>query len=452
MIDDYERLGVVAQTATTTVWKAFDPALKRPVALKQVTRPDAADTTLREAAVLARLRHPNIVSVHDIFDEDSTVWLVEQWVNGASLSAVLTRTGRLRAIDAFALIHGALQGLSYAHDMDVVHGDVTPANILIDDTGTPMLVDFGLAASADATSVGGTPGYMAPETAGGTPFDKCSDVYSSCVVLTELLKGARLFPQSALTAARQQTEVPELDGIERPIAAVLQTGLDPNPEARPTDGKTLLAQLEAAIEETHGRGWLALAGLGAIGSTAATISAGVTLTGTTVAAETPGATAASSGRSLLTRGKLIAAGATVAAVIAAVAAFFVLRPGPPRETASEQSQTTTIISPPGAAPAAAAAAGPWWRGSYGSTQGPDRVTVTSDCPRCDANFLALGGAGLMRWNGAGWQGTISFMCGPYVLTATPTEVVDGTVHALSYTTTATGCSPAAGGTLTRMGD
>ena len=93
-----------------------------------------------------------------------------------------------------ALIHGALQGLCYAHGRDVVHGDIAPANILIDQTGTPMLVDFGLAVTPGHLSLGGTPGYMAPEAAAGQPVDKRSDVYSSCVVLAELLTGARRCP------------------------------------------------------------------------------------------------------------------------------------------------------------------------------------------------------------------------------------------------------------------
>jgi serine/threonine protein kinase len=202
--------------------------------------------------------------------------LIEQWITGAPLSAVLAATGKFRAIDALALIHGALQGLSYAHGREVVHGDVTPANILIDQSGTPMLVDFGLAVSPGQTSLGGTPGYMAPEAAAGQPVDKRSDVYSSCVVLAELLTGARLFTTTnSLALTRQQaTAAPRLGRIERPVAAVLGIGLHPRPDDRPTDAETLLTQLESAIEETHGRRWLAAAGLGAIGSTAATIAAG----------------------------------------------------------------------------------------------------------------------------------------------------------------------------------
>jgi serine/threonine protein kinase len=212
-------------------------------------------------------------------------------------------------------------------------------------------VDFGLAVSPGQMSLGGTPGYMAPEAAAGRSVDKRSDVYSSCVVLAELLKGARLFTTaSSLALAREQASAaPALGGIEAPVAAVLSTGLHPRPDDRPADAQTLLTQLESAIEETHGRRWLAAAGLGAIGSTAATIAAGIELTTATATASTGTTTAAAAkpGTSTLSRGKLIAAGAVV---IAALAAFLLLRPEPPQPAAA-QSPT-----PPAAAAAAASQA------------------------------------------------------------------------------------------------
>jgi hypothetical protein len=354
VLADYERVGVLTRGAHSTVWKGFDPALKRDVALKQLTDHDAAVAARREARVLAGLKHPNIVAVYDVLDDDG-VWLIEQWISGASLSAVLARTGKLRAIDALALVHGALSGLAYAHGRDVVHGDVAPSNILIDGAGTPMLVDFGLAVTPGQTSLGGTPGYMAPEAAAGKAVDQRSDVYSSCVVLAELLKGARLFPQSSLAAThRQSLGTPKLDGIEAPVAAVLGTGLDTAPDNRHPDAAVLLADLEDAIERTRGRGWIAGAGLGAIGSTAATIAAGTTLTGTATAATTSAATTSTSATtsksatSTLSRGKLLAAGATLAAIIIAVIAVLLLRSTPPplEQTAAQ------ITAPPAGATAA----------------------------------------------------------------------------------------------------
>jgi serine/threonine protein kinase len=176
-----------------------------------------------------------------------------------------------------------------------------------------MLVDFGLAVSPGHTSMGGTPGYMAPEAAAGQPVDKRSDVYGTCVVLTELLKGTRLFPQTGALAATHQQ---------------------------------------------------AAAGLGGLGTTAATITAGVTLTGTAATAGGVATTSSGTGAATatLTRGKLFAAGGIGAAVIAAVAAFLVFRPDPPQQTATSAPTTTT--PPPGASPAAAGTDGPLLRGTY----------------------------------------------------------------------------------------
>jgi serine/threonine protein kinase len=390
MLADYERVGVVARGAHSTIWKGFDPGLKRDVALKQLSGSGAAEAARREAAALAGLRHPNILSVYDVLDDAEGVWLIEQWITGAPLTAVLAVTGKLRGIDALALIHGALQGLSYAHGRDVVHGDITPANILIDESGTPMLVDFGLAVTPGHLSLGGTPGYMAPEAAAGRPVDKRSDVYGSCVVLAELLTGARLFTNvSSLALTREQASAaPRLDGIEAPVAAVLTIGLQPRPDDRPADAETLLTQLESAIEETHGRRWLAAAGLGAIGSTAATIAGGIELTtatatastGTTAATATAstGTTAAKSGTSTPSRGKLIAVAATVAALIVVIVAFLLLRstPPPPRNTAA--------TPPPGAAatpPPAAAASPPMLSGTYQMHFGP------TDCGAATSGVL-----------------------------------------------------------------
>src|SRR6478609_6527866 len=166
-IGPYELLGKVAQSTTSTVWKAHDPLLDRDVALKQVDRTGNPDALHQEAAVLAALDHPNIVRVIDIITTDDTTWLVEEWVDGATLGAV----------------RGALQGLAYAHDRGIIHGDIAPGNILVDLTGVSKLVDFGTGH--------GTTGYHSPEVANGQPAGKPSDVYSAAAVLADLLTDTR---------------------------------------------------------------------------------------------------------------------------------------------------------------------------------------------------------------------------------------------------------------------
>ncbi len=156
------------------------------------------------------------------------------------------------------------------------------------------------------------------------------------------------------------------------------------------------------------------------------------------------------GPSVSTKGLLIAAGA-FGAVVVAVAAFFILRPDTPQQTAAQESPTTITSPLPGAIPGAAAPEGPGFRGTYNwrnSSGQAGTVTVTSDCPTCDATATSEGRTGIYHWTGTGWTYTADCR----TETVTPTVVVNGIVQEAS--TQASGC-PGAGsntGTLTRVGD
>ena len=154
-----------------------------------------------------------------------------------------------------------------------------------------------------------------------------------------------------------------------------------------------------------------------------------------------------SGRSILTKGRLIAAGGIVVAA-AAIIAFVAMRPDQPEPTRSSAPSTTTTSPTPGASPAVAAPAGPWLRGTYRTHYyGMDKeVTVTSDCPACDATFIGPGPAVVAHWNGIGWT-LPDLGCGnPGPLT--PTVVANGTVQEFSFWN---GCSHEQSGTYTRIG-
>ena len=212
-----------------------------------------------------------------------------------------------------------------------------------------MLVDFGLAVSPGHLSLGGTRATWRPRPLRANPWISVPMCTAAVSCWPNCSPARRLFTTaSSLALTREQAAAaPQLDGIRRPVAAVLSAGLHPRPDDRPADSEMLLAQLESAIEETHGRRWLAAAGLGAIGSTAATVAAGTALTGATATAGTGTTVAAGAkaGTSKLSRGKVIGAAAAGAAIIA-VAAFTLLRPASPQPTAA---QTPT---PPAAATAA----------------------------------------------------------------------------------------------------
>jgi tRNA A-37 threonylcarbamoyl transferase component Bud32 len=201
---DLEILGVIGQGGMGVVYKARQPRLDRIVALKILlphlgAAPDFAERFLREARTLARLNHPNIVTVHDFGERAGFFHLVMEYVDGVNLRQAM-RAGRFAPEQALAVVPKICEALQYAHDENVLHRDIKPENILIDSRGRVKIADFGIAkllgqAAGDfaLTHSGarlGTPAYMAPEQI-ETPadVDHRADIYSLGVVFYEMLTG-----------------------------------------------------------------------------------------------------------------------------------------------------------------------------------------------------------------------------------------------------------------------
>jgi tetratricopeptide (TPR) repeat protein len=177
-----ERLGAGAMG---TVFAAFDPTLERTVAIKVLKHGDAS--VLAEARALAKLAHPNVVTVYDAGVLDDLVYIVMELVAGARLRTWAREPGR-NWRDVMRAARDAAQGLSAAHDAGLVHRDIKPDNIVVG-TDRARVLDFGLAAASDDGKRAGTPGYMAPEVLAGHAATRLSDQYSFGVTLFEALYG-----------------------------------------------------------------------------------------------------------------------------------------------------------------------------------------------------------------------------------------------------------------------
>jgi len=182
------------------VWLGRDTVLGREVALKRIgmmpgaTLPDLQRAE-REARLAARLNHPHVVAVYDLVTEGDETWLVMEYVEGVTLSALIKRDGALTPDEAAPLIRQAADALAAAHAAGIIHRDVKPSNMLVTPDGSVKLTDFGIArAEADASLtqtglVTGSPAYLSPEVASGATAHEASDVWSLGATLYHALAG-----------------------------------------------------------------------------------------------------------------------------------------------------------------------------------------------------------------------------------------------------------------------
>ncbi|HEX2849154.1 MAG TPA: serine/threonine-protein kinase [Acidimicrobiales bacterium] len=250
------------------VYDGHDERLQRPVAVKLLrsgasTRPDVRRRFEAEARSAARLIHRNAVAVFDSGEEDGVPFLVMERLPGTTLADRIAG-GPLDADEARRIAIEVLAALAAAHRAGIVHRDVKPANVLLDDDGTAKVADFGIAKSLDVDvdltstdQVVGTPAYVAPERIGGERATPAADIYSVGVVLYEMLTGQKAFPGANAVSVAYRVRHEAADPIRevRPdvppaLARVVERAMAKDPAGRYRSADEMAAALAAAGEET----------------------------------------------------------------------------------------------------------------------------------------------------------------------------------------------------------
>ena len=284
-MDELERLGkyeirsVLGKGAMGVVFKAFDPHIERAVAVKTI-RKDMVDPELareymarfkNEARAAGRLHHPNIVGVYEFGEDESVAYIAMEYVEGAGLREYLNSRTSFDFGQLVALMTQLLNALEFAHERGVVHRDIKPTNLIVTKEGQLKVADFGVARvdASTLTSAGmviGTPSYMSPEQCMGKETDARSDVFSTGIVLYELLTGQKPFNGSVATITYKichEEPVPpsKLSALKLPQAVdrMVRTALAKQPAERFQSARAFndalreVAQLSVEVDDGLGR-------------------------------------------------------------------------------------------------------------------------------------------------------------------------------------------------------
>lgn len=266
---------LIGRGGMATVFRGYDLTLGRQVAIKLLNRDLADDNSFRtrfrlEAQAASRMAHPTIVRVYDAGEDtetspDGTVrpvpYIVMELVHGALLKDIIS-AGPVPVDDAVRYVDGILEALEYSHRAGVVHRDIKPGNVMVTDAGQVKVMDFGIARAvsdssstvAETTAIIGTAAYFSPEQAKGEPVDARADVYSSGVVLYELLAGRPPFRGESPVAVAYQhvSEAPVApsevnESVPRSLDTVVLRALAKDPFQRYQDAAAFRDALDATV-------------------------------------------------------------------------------------------------------------------------------------------------------------------------------------------------------------
>ena len=253
------------------VYRAWDGRLDREVALKLIRRSDASPThpdsvTVREGRLLARVSHPNIVTVHgaDIVNGEVGVWM--EFIRGRTLEACVCDQGPFGVADAAAIGIAVCRALAAVHSAGLIHRDVKAQNVMRQDDGRVVLMDFGAGQLAEGATAGvvGTPLYLAPELLAGSPATPQSDVYSLGVLVYHLVTGRYPVDGKSVSdvrdAHRRQEKTPlrtARPNVPGPFALVVERSLSADPAKRFDGAEEFEVALARATPTSRRRRWVA---------------------------------------------------------------------------------------------------------------------------------------------------------------------------------------------------
>lgn len=233
----YEVRGFIGQGGMATVYLGYQEDIDREVAIKILPPhpgmdPQFFDRFQNEAKTIAKLQHPHILSVFDFGQEDDILYLIMPYVTGGSMKSLIDK-GALPLARVASLLQDIASAIDYAHRHGVIHRDIKPDNILVDDEGHPILTDFGIAklleSNANFTATGGflgTPAYMAPEQGQGKPnIDGRADIYALGLVVYEMMTGMHPYASSSETPMQIMFK-----HVSDPVPTLQNSGMDYAPE------------------------------------------------------------------------------------------------------------------------------------------------------------------------------------------------------------------------------
>ena len=254
----------------SVVYEAVEESLHRVVALKVIPEPlsrEAEDVRRfhQEARAAAQLNHPNIVTIYSIGNEGDVHFIAMEYIKGKELSKIITMHDQMDVGDALAVGRRVASALAAAHEVGIVHRDIKPQNIMVDDLGDVKVMDFGIAKvgaglSTTVTSKGllfGTPAYMAPEQFKGAPLDGRCDLYSLGVVLYQALAGRVPFddesPASLMQRVLNETPPPiqTFNGhISSEVARLIERAMAKDPSERFQSGREMQEAIDQILAPT----------------------------------------------------------------------------------------------------------------------------------------------------------------------------------------------------------